>query len=616
MKKILAVLAAGLMLLAACSKPEPPPEPQGTGNTREDGMTLNLHLGGEPSTIDPAFATADNGGSYVLHLFEGLTALDKGGNPAPAAAESWEVEEDEDGLPVYTFTLRKGAVWSDGVPVKAEDFIYAWLRMLDPEGDFPNAYLLYPIKNAQRYREGVPVPGEDGSFTIEKSVKAEEVGLEVTEEGALKVTLEGPCPDFLELLASPAWCPVRQDAVEANPSTWTQSAATCVTNGRYMLSEWNHDQNLVLVQNDQHWDAKNSGDGATFLNFVLSEDAEAVYNDFTAGRLQYASAIPTLDREAESAAGTFAQQPRAGVYYYLFNTAKAPFDDARVRQAVSLAIDRAALVSDGTDLAPVYGMVPDGIQDTQQKKDFSKVSAPISGNVTANISAAQKLLSEAGYPGGAGFPQLRFITNDTPAHLEAAEKVRQMLADNLGIDMAISALSTQDFQASRAGDGWDMARAGMVGSRTDPAPYLDGWSIGGGANYGSFSNEEYDRLLSYSRTAPETPEELPQEEESDAGATQQPAAQPAADAGSAEDAGEGEDAEPEPLRLTRMEALHAMDKLLVAEQAAVVPLWQYREPALTARGLTGVVSTPLGYRLFSYADWDPPVEEEAEPEEG
>lgn len=599
MKKILAVLAAGLMLLAACSTPEPTPEPQGTGSTQEDGRTLNLHLGGEPSTIDPAYATADDGGSYVLHLFEGLTALDKDGNAAPAAAESWEVEEDDDGLPVYTFTLREGTTWSDGNPVKAEDFAYAWLRMLDPEGNFPNAYQLYPIQNAQRYREGVPVPGEDGEFTIELSVEPEEVGIEVTEEGALKVTLEGPCPDFLELLASPAWCPVRQDVVEANPTTWTQSAATCVTNGRYMLSQWNHDQNLLLVKNDQHWDQR---EGATFLNFVLSEDAQAVYNDFAAGRLQYASAIPTLDRETEAAAGTFAQQPRAGVYYYIFNTAKAPFDDVRVRQAVSLAIDRTALTSEGTDLAPAYSLVPDGIMDTQQKREFSKVSAPIDRGVTANISTAQKLLSEAGYPGGAGFPQLRFITNDSPAHLEAAEKVRQMLADNLGIDMAISALSTADFQTSRAGDGWDMARGGMVGSRTDPAPYLEGWSIGGGSNYGSFSDEEYDRLLDYSRTAPEDPNDLPEEEET--------ADSPENDL---DDTGEeDEDAEPAPLRLTRMQALHAMDKLLTADQAAVVPLWQYREPTLTARGLTGVVSTPLGYRLFSYANWTPPAVEETE----
>ena len=352
----------------------------------------------------------------------------------------------------------------------------------------PNAYQLYPIQNAQRYREGVPTPGEDGSFTTEMSVKAEEVGIQVTEEGQLKVTLAGPCPDFLELLATPAWCPVRQDVVEADPATWTQSASTCVTNGRYMLKEWNHDQNLVLVQNDQHWDKR---DGAAFLNFVLSEDPQAVYNDFAAGRLQYASALPTLDRETEAAAGTFAQRPRAGVYYYLFNTAKAPFDDARVRRAVSLAIDRSALVQEGVDLAPAYSLVPDGIADTQQKKDFSKVSAPISGGVSANLATAQKLLAEAGYPGGAGFPQLRFITNDTPAHLAAAEKVREQLAENLGIDMAISALSTSDFQKAREGDGWDMARAGMVGSRTDPSPYLEGWSAGGAANPGGFSSVQF-----------------------------------------------------------------------------------------------------------------------------
>ena len=123
-----------------------------------------------------------------------------------------------------------------------------------------------------------------------------------------------------------------------------------------------------------------------------------------------------------------------------------------------------------------------------------------------NITA-QKLLAEAGYPGGAGFPQLRFITNDTPAHLAAAEKVREQLAENLGIDMAISGLSTQDFLAARGEDGWDMARGGFVGDRLDAAPYLEGWSAGAGANYGGFSSEEYDKLIAYARTAPEEKEE-------------------------------------------------------------------------------------------------------------
>lgn len=584
MKRLLAALTAALMLLAACSAPppEPEPEPAGTGLTREDGAAVNLHLGGEPSTIDPAFATADDGGSYVLHLFEGLTAMGADGKAEPAAAAEWTAEEDDNGLPVYTFTLREGMSWSDGTPVTAEDFAYAWLRALDPEKGSPNAHQLFVIHNAQRYREGVPEAGEDGAFTTQFTVKPEEVGIEAVDETTLKVTLEGPCPDLPELMALPVWCPVSKAAVEANPDTWTQSAATCVTNGRYLLSEWNHDRNLLLAKNDQHREA---GKGPELLNFVLSDDAEAVYGDFAAGRLQYASAIPTLQREEEAAAGRFAQQPRAGVYYYLFNAAKEPFNDSRVRRAVSLAIDRTALAQGGIDRAPAYGLVPDGIPDTAAGKDFSKYAPPLSGGSAADREEARKLLAEAGYPGGEGFPQVRFITNDTAAHLEAAEAVREMLAEVLGIDMAISALSTQDFLAARAGDGWDMARGGLAGDRMDAAPYLEGWSAGAGANYGGFSSEEYDKLIAYARTAPE---ELPEPEEGEA-------------AGEEDDDGE--------LKLTRMEALHVIEKLLVADEAAVAPLWQYREPELTAEGLTGVVRSPLGYRLFYAAAWTAPAPE-------
>ena len=220
MKRLFAALLAGLMLLSACSAPEEPePEPQGTGYTRNDALTVNLHLGGEPSTLDPAFATPGDGGSYVLHLFEGLTALSWDGKAGPAAAESWETEEDKNGLPVYTFTLREN-YWSDGTPVTAEDFVYAWLRVLDPVAPTPNAYQLYPIHNAQRYHEGVPANGEDGEATVEYTVKPEEVGIEAVDEKTLKVTLEGPCPDFAELLALPPWCPVQKAAVEANPDTY------------------------------------------------------------------------------------------------------------------------------------------------------------------------------------------------------------------------------------------------------------------------------------------------------------------------------------------------------------------------------------------------------------
>ncbi len=593
MKRFLAALTAGLLLLAACSAPEPesPPEPElpGTGHTAEGALTLNIHLGGEPASLDPAYATADDGGSYVLHLFEGLTALGPDGKARPAAAESWELEEDEDGLPVYTFTLREEALWSDGEPVEAEDFVYAWQRVLDYQAPTPNAYLLYPIRNAQRYREGVPVQGDDGTSTYENTLEPKDLGLEAVDERTLKVTLEGPCPDFLELLAQPAFCPVRQDIVEENPESWSQSAATCVGNGRFLLQEWKHDQSLTMVWNDQDGEEP---DSVVFLNFVLSEDTAAVYNDFKAGRLQYASAIPTLDRPAETEAGTLSLENRAGVYTYIFNTEKAPFDDARVRRAISLAIDREALAAAvGVDLVPAYGLVPDGIPDSLTGQDFSKALPPLQHRPAGNTEDAQKLLKEAGYPGGEGFPQLRFITNDSPAHLTAAENVRQQLAEKLGIDMAISALSTQDFAAARQEGGWDLARSGMVGTRMDPAIYLAGWGTGAAANYGKFASEDYDTLLEASYAAPEQPPEGEEEDEKDA----------------AEDS--EEDGEEHPLVIpdTRMEILHSMELLLVADEAAVIPLWQYREPALTAPGLAGVVASPLGYHLFHWAEWTPPV---------
>ena len=601
-KRIFSVLTAlALVLAAGCSAPEEEPAPQGTGAAESGALTLNIHLGGEPSSIDPAFVTADDGGSYALHLFEGLVAMGPGLEPAPAAAESWTVEEDEDGLPVYTFTLREGAVWSDGTPVTAQDFVYAWRRVLDPDSPSPSAYQLYPIHNAQAYHEGVATQGEDGATTIQHSVEPDELGIEAVDDATLRVTLEGPCPDFLSLLTLPAYCPVRQDVVEANPDTWTQAPETCIGNGRYMLKEWNHDRNLSLVWNDQHWDPQEPA--STFLNFILSDDTQAVFADFSAGLIQYASAVPSLERAAQEEAGTLTQLPRAGVYYYYFNCGSEPFDDPLVRRAISLAIDREALAQAmGEDLAPAFGLVPDGIPDTLAGEDFSQVEPPISQDAAANLAEAQELLAEAGYPGGAGFPQLTFLANQSEAHEEAARQVQQMLAEGLGIDMQILALSTQEYQEALAGGDWDMTRGGLMGYRLDPAPYLDGWSADASANYGGFSSENYEALLEASWSAPEEPEE----EAGDGEASSQAAEEPQEDASGEGEAQEG-DQQPLVIPETRMEILHDMERLLVAEEAAAVPLWQYRQAALEAPGLSGAVSSPLGYRYFQYAAYEAPA---------
>ena len=600
-RKIFAFFTALAVLAAGCGGAEEPEAPQGTGAADGSPLALNLHLGGEPSTIDPAFATADDGGSYVLHLFEGLTALDGDLQPVPAAAESWTVEEDEDGLPVYTFTLREDALWSDGQPVTAQDFVYAWRRVLEPDSPSPAAYQLYPIHNAQAYREGVETQGEDGATTVQHTLEPDDLGFEAVDEKTLRVTLEGPCPDLLSILALPAWCPVRQDVVEANPETWTQAPETCVGNGRYMLKEWNHERNLTLVWNDRHWSGEEPG--STFLNFILSDDQEAVFADFAAGRIQYSAAVPSLEREAQEAAGTLLREPRAGIYYYSFNCASEPFDDPLVRRAFSLAVDREALASAmGADLEPARGLVPDGIP-ASGGGEWNSQAEPYLPADGSGLEEAQALLAEAGYPGGAGFPQVTLLCANAQAHLEAAEIVKEQLAQGLGVDLAVTALSSDQLAEALAAGDWDLTPGSLLGWRLDPAPYLEGWSAGAAGNLGSFSSENYEALLEASWTAPE------EAEESGEAGTGEAQAESGEDA-SGEGAG-GDDQQPLVIPETRGEILRNMERVLVWEETAAVPLWQYRESALCAPGLSGVISSPLGYRLFQTAVYDPPASQES-----
>ena len=332
MKKFLALLlAAALMLTAGCGSV--------TYFEKEvtDEETVRIGLTEEPAVLDPALCNTPRDMTLVSHLFEGLTEKNKEGETVGAAAEDWEVTRTKNAAkrPVYTFTLREDACWSDGTPLKAEDFIYAWTRVIGGEVESPYAYLFDVILGADSYdkekdkeKEGVP-------------------GLEATEDGKLVVTLEGDCAYFPELVSHPAFFPVREKEVSRNEKGWSLSPETLIGNGAYALTEWVRDDHMTLKANEAYR-AADEIKGNT-LDFVIRPEEEL--REAAAGGEIQAALAPIVG-------GRHIEIPDGSYHYYAIN--HATVTDENLRQALALSLDReAVLAAAGTETRPVSGRAQD-----------------------------------------------------------------------------------------------------------------------------------------------------------------------------------------------------------------------------------------------------------------
>ena len=431
---------------------------------------LRFNNGNEPETLDPGVLSGQPDGRAALLVLEGLTSPDPQTlEPRPAQASRWEVSRDGR---VYTFHLRPGLAWSDGVPVTAGDFVYAWRRALSPATGSRSASLLYPVANAEAFNKGA----------IADSTR---VGVAARDDSTLVVTLREPTAYFLFLTGYATFLPVPRRAVERWGATWT-APGHMIGNGPFTMTRHVQGERMEFVRNGRYWDA-----ASVRLDGIVAyavDDLGTSTNLYKAGELDWnpsgyipAPFVPYLRGYADYRTGEY-----QATYFYSVNTTRRPFDDVHVRRALELAIDREAIAHDllrGTRRA--WGRIAPG--------GYPGYEPPPA--VRFDPQAARRELAQAGYPGGRGFPRFSILFSTSEDHRRIAEAIQAMWARELGLPVELENQEYASFMDATAHLRYAVARRSWIGDYLDPNTFLEPLRGGDGNNRTGWADPRYDALL-------------------------------------------------------------------------------------------------------------------------
>jgi oligopeptide transport system substrate-binding protein len=447
-----------------------------SGKNIKQEMTLNAMS--EPPSLDPALAVDTTSGWILDHTFEGLYTKDQKGSPVLGAAK--DVKTSDDGK-TYTFTIRDDAKWSDGSPVTAQDFEYAWKRVLNPATGGQFAFYLYYIKGAENYNKGKgPV---------------ENVGVTAKDNKTLVVELNAPLGYFKELLTMWTFYPVKKELVEKNKN-WAAEANGYVSNGPFKLTEWKHDSQVVVAKNENYWDKKVVN--LTKVTWKMVNDATTYYQMYKTGELDSIATLPTDVVAQEKSSKEFKNVPYFGTYMYMFNVKKAPFTNAKIRQAFNMSINREALTQNITKAgeSPAYAFVPPGVKTSEG--DFRKAGGKY---IKEDAAEAKKLLQEGmAEEGWKTLPEVTLLYNTAENHKKIAEAVQEMIKKNLGVTIKLANQEWKTYLNTTAQGNYQMARMGWIGVLLDPAVILDYYLGGSPNNRTGWKNEKYDSLIAQAKT--------------------------------------------------------------------------------------------------------------------
>ncbi|MCM3781452.1 peptide ABC transporter substrate-binding protein [Neobacillus mesonae] len=521
------------LLLAACGG-----DSSGTdGGTAEAGAKILLvNNGKEPTSLDPPIGFDQVSNDVLNNFMEGLTRLKEDHTAGPGVASEWKVSEDEK---EYTFTLREDAKWSNGDPVTASDFEFAFKRMLDPNFGAASATLAYVIDGAEAYNSG------EGT--------ADDVQVTAADEHTLKIALNKPAPWFLGMMSNPAFFPVHKATVEGN-AEWAAEASTILSNGPFELTEWKHDAEIKLVKNEEYWDAEQVKlDGVTIK---MVDDSTTAYQLYESGELHITGSLPPDVIQSLIDEGKATIEDSAGTYFYRFNTTMEPFTNAKIRKAFTMAVDRQQIV----DLVikqkhkPATGLVSYGLLEGDGS-DFREVGGEL---VKFDMEEAKRLLAEgmeeAGY---STLPAVTLSYNTNDLHQKIAETMQAMIKSNLGIDITLASKESKVLTDEQKSLQFQMSRSSWLPDFADPINFLDIFVSGSPNNRTGWSNSEYDKLI--------------------------------------------EDAYNEPDVEKRFAYLHEAESILM-EEMPILPMYFYNSVYMQKDNLSGVLRHAYGYIDYKFAE--------------
>lgn len=469
---LLLVLAVAFAAFAGGKKEVAPTAPKEEPKKEEPAKAAVLpsfvfNNGTEPQSLDPAVITGVPEHNIYMALFEGLVSYDpKTLHAVPGVAESWKISDDS---LTYTFKLRKNAVWSDGTPVTAKQFVDSWLRLLNPDTAAEYAYMMnMVIKGAEEYNSGKAGP--------------EVVQIRALDDYTFQFDLKGPAPYALDMLPHYAFAVHPTHVVEKYGKDWT-NPKNIVSNGPFVLQQWIPNDKIVVVKNEKYWDAKNVKLGK--VTFLPIEDEATALNLYLEGSVDWIELVPDARLDEMKKHPAYHVNAAFITYYYIFNTTRKPFDDTRVRKALAMSINRQELVDKVTrgGQFPAFGMTPP-LPDYPEVVGFKE-----------DPEAAKQLLAQAGFPGGKGFPKLSILYNTSEGHKRIAEYVQQKWSEVLGLDVQIENQEWKTYLDTRSAQNFDVARAGWQGDYVDPNTFLDMWITTSELNDGKWSNLDFDDLI-------------------------------------------------------------------------------------------------------------------------
>ena len=444
------------------------------GKKSGSGSTFTLNIVTEPSSIDPQITTDIPGGTVDELILEGLLRKDKTGKSVAGIAEKWE--KSKDGL-VWTFHLRDGVKWSNGDPVTANDFKAGWIRGLNPDTAGSNASILFVIKNGEKYNA--------------KKVSENEVGIKVIDDKTLQVTLESPIPYFDDLVTFKSFMPLNQKFYNEAKDKYFTEAKYTISNGPYILEKWTHDSELKFKKNPNYWDGANVKTDNVELKIIATDSAVNAFKnkevDVTAVTFEQAKEFAGKPELVKANDG--------GIYYLLFNTKENVFKNAKVRRAITMAINKEELVNkvlEGSEkLTKTF--TPSGIGLNGVSKDFPAEVA--TDQPKFNAAEAKKLLAEGLKEEGLSeLPRFEILFNDTGSRKAIAEYIQESLRNNLGANVELDMVSGKERIERTKKRDYQISLQNWTGDFLDPITYLDLFDSTNANNRGDFKNVKYDEL--------------------------------------------------------------------------------------------------------------------------